>query len=71
MTEPTIQVTDKDVLKVDVADAIEAYRAQRNEHADASVMWFAKFVAASRRIKELEAELAKLKPADTTLRAVE
>ena len=63
MTEPVIQVTDKDVLAVNVNDFIEALRAQRTEALDAQAQWFAKFCASQKRVKELEAELAKFKSA--------
>ena len=41
---------------------IEAIRAQRTEAMDASAKWFAQFVAASERIKELEAKVSALTP---------
>jgi len=46
-------------LKPDFADMMEAARAQRSEHADKEIHWFSMFMAAQRRIKELEAELEK------------
>ena len=43
---------------------IEAIRAQRTEAMDASAKWFAQFVAASERIKELESKVKELTPAE-------
>jgi len=48
-------------LELNQADFIEAIRAQRTEALDQSASWFTKFVAASKRIAELEAELAALR----------
>ena len=41
---------------------IEAIRAQRTEAMDAGAKWFAQFVAAQERIKELEAKVTELTP---------
>ena len=51
-------------IQIDNKDIMEALSAQRNEAHNAQAMWFAKYVAATRRIKELEDEVAKLKPAE-------
>ena len=51
-------------LQIDAKDMMEALSAQRNEAHNAQAMWFAKFMAATKRIKELEDEVAKLKPAE-------
>ena len=51
-------------LQIDAKDMMEALSAQRNEAHNSQAMWFAKFMAATKRIKELEDEVAKLKPAE-------
>ena len=69
MTEPTIQVTDKDVpMQPDSDAAIDALKAQRNEALDRAALNFGLFVAAMKdgktkdaRITDLEAQLAKKK----------
>lgn len=58
MTEPTIQVTDKDARMSDIQPDgnafIEAIRAQRTEGWDKAAHFLALAVAYQRRIKELE-----------------
>jgi len=49
---------------------IEAIRAQRTEALDKAAHFCALAVAYEARVKELEDELAKLKPAEPTLEVV-
>ncbi len=55
-----------------VNDTVEAFRAQRTEALDKQVHWFAQYMAATRRIKELESKVAELTPTSPVkLEAVE
>lgn len=40
----------------------EALSAQRNEHANKEAHWFAQYMAAQERIKQLEAKVKELTP---------
>ncbi len=50
----------------------EALSAQRNEHANKEAHWFAQYMAAQERIKQLEAQVKELSPKEPVkLEAVE
>lgn len=48
------------------ANRAEALSAQRNEHANKEAHWFAQYMAAQERIKQLEAKVKELTPSEST-----
>ena len=46
-------------LELDPKDMMEALSAQRNEALNAQATWFARYVAAAKRVKELEDKYEK------------
>ncbi len=49
------------------ANLKEAMSAQRNEHANKEAHWFAQFMAAQERIKQLEAQISGMTPKDNVV----
>ena len=63
-------MTPEEQQKVDAAYKAaldEALSAQRNEHANKEAHWFAQYIGAQERIKQLEAKVKELTPKDNVV----